>query len=176
MQAELKLEQLIMDYQNLIYSICYRFTNNTFDAEDLMQETFLSAYSNLDCFDGRSERTWLCRIATNKCIDYLRLAERRSYPTEESYFRYALTNLQTPEVTCMESELLRILFDCCHKLKSPYCSVALDYFYYQMEINEIVKKTGKNKKTLQTQIYRAKHMLKNLLVSEGYQLSAGSLS
>lgn len=175
MQAEIKLEQLILNYQNLIFSICYRFTNNTFDAEDLMQDTFLSAFSNLDYFDGKSERTWLCRIATNKCIDYLRLAERRSYPTEESYFRSIIADNETPEIHCIESELLHILFNCCKKLKSPYNSVALDYFYYQLEINEIVKKTGKNKKTLQTQIYRAKNMLKNLMISEGYALSASGV-
>lgn len=44
--------------------------------------------------------------------------------------------------------------------------MALDYYYHEMEIGEIVKKTGKNIKTLQTQIYRAKGMLKKLYGKE----------
>ena len=42
----------------------------------------------------------------------------------------------------------------------------MDYYYYELDINEIVQKTGKNKKTLQTQIYRAKGMLKKLMRKE----------
>lgn len=79
MNDEETLERLIRQYQNLIYSICYRLTGDYFDAEDLAQDTFLSAYKNLDHFDGANERAWLCRIATNKCIDYLKRAGRRLF-------------------------------------------------------------------------------------------------
>lgn len=41
------LEYLIKQYQNLIYSICLKSVGNPFDAEDLTQEVFLSAYKNL---------------------------------------------------------------------------------------------------------------------------------
>ena len=61
----------------------------------------------------------------------------------------------------------RRLWECCNQLKSPYREVAIDYYYHEMEIGDIVKKTGKNIKTLQTQIYRAKGMLKNLYRKEG---------
>ena len=46
------LEYLIKQYQNLIYSICLKSIGNPFDAEDLTQEVFLSAYKNLSRFDG----------------------------------------------------------------------------------------------------------------------------
>ena len=45
------LEYLIKQYQNLIYSICLKSVGNPFDAEDLTQEVFLSAYKNLSRFD-----------------------------------------------------------------------------------------------------------------------------
>lgn len=57
-------------YGNLVYSICYRITNDYFDAQDLTQETFLSAYRHLDAFDGANPKAWLCRIASNKGLDY----------------------------------------------------------------------------------------------------------
>lgn len=86
MDSGAQLEQLISQYQNLIFSICFRLTGDYFEAEDLAQDTFLSAYKSLADFDGANERAWLCRIATNKCIDYLKRAGRRSIPTDSEFF------------------------------------------------------------------------------------------
>ena len=57
------LEYLIDQYQNLIYSICLKSVGNPFDAEDLTQEVFLSAYKSLAHFDGLYEKAWLSKIA-----------------------------------------------------------------------------------------------------------------
>ncbi len=57
---------------------CYRMLGSVQDAEDLVQETFLAAWRGLDGFEGRSSlRTWLYRIATNRCLNALRDASRR---------------------------------------------------------------------------------------------------
>lgn len=158
--SEQQLEHLITQYQNLIYSICYNMTRDYFDAQDLAQETFLSAYKNLAYFDGANERAWLCKIATNKCFDYLKHTGRRQIPMDGEYFLAISDVSSSLEKTCMEREIRQELFDCCNQLNSPYREVALDYFYYEMDIGAIVSQTGKNIKTLQTQIYRAKAMLK----------------
>ena len=164
--AQQQLEQWIHQYQNLIFSICYKFTENYFDAEDLAQETFLSAYKCMAYFDGSNERAWLCKIATNKCLDYLKRAGRRSVHTEDVYFT-AIAAPDSVETEALEQDVRRRLKLCCDSLKEPYRSVAMDYYYYEMDIAEIVQKTGKNIKTLQTQIYRAKGMLRKLYGKEG---------
>jgi len=57
---------------------CYRMLGSLHDAEDALQDTLLSAWQGLDGFEGRaSMRTWLYRIATNRCLDTLRSASRR---------------------------------------------------------------------------------------------------
>src|SRR5450755_1398416 len=57
---------------------CYRMLGSLQDAEDALQETLLSAWLGLDGFEGRSSvRTWLYRIATNRCLNVLRSAGRR---------------------------------------------------------------------------------------------------
>lgn len=161
-RAEEQLELLIQQYQNLIYSVCYKLTGDYFDAQDLAQETFLSAYKNLAYFDGANERAWLCKIATNKCLDYLKHTGRRQIPTEDLYFLSVSGSASTPEQEVLEQAVRDELYRCCNQLSPPYREVAISYFYHEMEISEIVSVTGKNIKTLQTQIYRAKAMLKKL--------------
>lgn len=166
MDPKAQLEDWMTRYQNLIYSICFRLTGDQFDAEDLAQDTFLSAYRNLSRFDGQNEKAWLCRIATNKCIDHLKRAGRRSIPTEELFFSSLPDSRSSPERETLEAALREQLKTCCSQLPEPYRQVALHHYYHEMDINEIAAKTGKNKKTLQTQIYRAKGMLRERIDKE----------
>lgn len=59
----------------------------------------------------------------------------------------------------MEKEVKQQLYDQCTLLKAPYREIALEYFYYEISASDIAEKSGKNLKTIQTQIYRARAML-----------------
>lgn len=156
------LEYLIDTYQNLVFSICFKITGNYFDAEDLAQETFLSAYRKFSSFDGRNEKAWICRIATNKCLDQRRKAENRLIPTEDSFFVELSDKKASVEDNCMENFVKERLLGCCRQLKPPYHQVAEDYFYHEKTVSQMAKTYQKNEKTVQTQVYRAKAMLKKI--------------
>ena len=70
--------ELTDPYRHELQLHCYRILGSTQDAEDLVQETLLAAWRGLEQFSERASiRTWLYRIATNRCIDSLRASARR---------------------------------------------------------------------------------------------------
>ena len=166
MNREDKLAYLIDTYQNLIFSICYKVTSDYFAAEDLTQESFLSAYNHLDTFEGTNEKAWLCRIATNKSIDYLRNAGRKAVPMEDVFFEQQKESRGSPEDIYMERDVKERLLAYCKRLKKPYDEIARAVYYDEMKADEIAKKRGENIKTVQTQIYRARDMLRKIYGKE----------
>lgn len=167
--TEEQLTVLIDSYQNLVFSICYKMTADYFAAEDLAQETFLSAYEHLRNFDGSNPKAWLCRIATNKCIDYMSHSGRRSIPTEDVYLESSMEAADTsksPEAVCMEQETKEMLLMNCRRLKKPYDEIAKAYYYDEMDVKEIAGRYGMKVKTVQTQVYRARSMLRKIYRKE----------
>ena len=66
-------EEIYRAHSSRLYSLAFRMLGNPSDAEDLLQEIFLSAHRKLDGFRGESALgTWLYRLATNQCLDHLR--------------------------------------------------------------------------------------------------------
>ena len=73
-----EFEKLVAAYEKPVYHITLKMTGNEEDAFDLSQETFLKAYRSLSTFRGESSfGTWICRMAANLCIDFLRKQKRR---------------------------------------------------------------------------------------------------
>lgn len=164
--SEGRLKELIDTYEKLVFSICYKIAGDYFTAEDLAQETFLAAFQKYDTFDGSNEKAWICRIATNKSIDYVRSAGRRSVPTEDSFFEAVIEKNESPEDQCIEDEIKQQLKKNCESLKPPYDEIAKAYYLQEMSAAEIAARRKQNLKTIQTQIYRARNMLRGIYGKE----------
>ncbi|MGN0483105.1 MAG: RNA polymerase sigma factor [Lachnospiraceae bacterium] len=161
-----ELSDLIDRYENLIFSICYRMTNDYFAAQDLTQETFLSAFEHADSFTGGDEKAWLCRIASNKAVDYLRQAARRQVPVEDVMLENEPSRHGQPEQETLDLDTAQMLQKNCKKLRPPYDEIAYLYFYEEKNAEEIAKRKNRNLKTVQTQIYRARDMLRKIYREE----------
>ena len=96
--------ELVEGHRRELEVHCYRILGSAQDAEDTVQETFLAAWQHIAGFEDRSSvRTWLYRIATNRCLDALRSARRRQPPevTAVPVSAYAEPNA-TSEVMWLE--------------------------------------------------------------------------
>jgi RNA polymerase sigma-70 factor (ECF subfamily) len=72
--------ELVDPYRRELQAHCYRILGSVQDAEDVLQEALLAAWRSIGRFDGRSLRAWLYKIATNRCLNYLRGESRRPQP------------------------------------------------------------------------------------------------
>ena len=86
--------ELTQPYLRELQVHCYRMLGSFQDAEDALQDTLLAAWQSLGAFEGRASlRTWLYRIATNRCLDARRAASRR--PAKE----WDVPGVEPPEPT-----------------------------------------------------------------------------
>jgi len=97
--------QIYNQYHGKVYRICLGYTNNIEEAKDLLQETFITVWKNLDSFRNEATiGTWIFRITTNKCLRTLENKKRRIKMNHEIFKE---NNVQTKEFHGQNIEYLR---------------------------------------------------------------------
>ena len=172
--SEKAFATLLNRYRDSIYYLLLKMVNNASDAEDLTIEAFGKAFRNLDLYTPNfAFSTWLFKIATNNCIDFIR--KKRSTPSiidqgQDEMDNYTV-NLQSdtldPEEALINHQKIEQLRDVVNQLKPRYKKlIELRYYkeYSYIEIsNELKLPIG----TIKAQLYRAKTLLFNILNKTG---------
>lgn len=161
-------EQLIMQYQKLVYTVCYQLTRDPQTAEDLAQETFLSAYLHRDSCSSETVKPWLCRIATNKAKDHLKSAYHRRVELagEEEEAERPHATAPPAEELVVDRSMQQLIEGKIRALKEPYLKVSVLFFLEQRTVEEIARQLGRPPKTVHTQLYRARQLLQKQLRQE----------
>ncbi|WP_028516667.1 RNA polymerase sigma factor [Ruminococcus flavefaciens] len=153
-----QMAELYDKYKNAVYRMAFAYCKNKADAEDIMQETFIKLFTaDIRFEDSDKEKSWLLKVTVNKCKDMFRSLRYKysltAIPLEEASLVY-----ETPE----ESEVYHAVMS----LPTKYRLVIHLYYYEDYSIKEIGAITGKNESAVQTQLYRARRKLKNILGKE----------
>lgn len=155
------LTRIVELYKDLVFSICLRLTGSYFVSEDITQETFIAAYRGWQAFDGENERSWICRIAANKCIDWKRSsAVRKTVFLEEQRLPEPVSDDGDPFEMFLSEDIMRSAAEACRSLPEPYGNTAEMYFIKGMTARQISEQRNEKIKTVQTRIRRSREMLK----------------
>lgn len=152
-------------YYKAMYNTCYRIVNNTEEAEDLMQESFLAAFEKIETYNGEvSFGAWLKRIVINRSLDALKKRKMELIPLDNTLQEDFAedVNFDTED---MEKELQRIK-KAINKLADGYRIVLTLYLlegYDHDEISQILNISSSNSRS---QYSRAKQKLKEILEKE----------
>ena len=153
-----RLDQMVRQYEKDLLRVCCIYLRDRTAAEDVVQETFLKAYRNLDSFRGESsEKTWLMRIAINCCRDYRRSAWYRYIDN-----RVSIDQLPTLSTASPSDESIALTM-AIMKLKPKYMEVVLLYFYEGYPIKEIAGMLNLTEAAVSSRIHKAKRKLRDEL-------------
>lgn len=163
--------QLVDAYKGLVYSLSYRLLNNSTEAEDAAQETFLAVFRGLGTFrQGAPLAPWISRIAHNQCMRRLRkrrpstvsLEERRSEDVEPLAQRVP-DEAPPPEMLLERSELRSEIEAAIASLPTHYQTAVTLRYLHDFSYAEVSETLNLPVGTVKTQLHRARKLLRERL-------------
>ncbi len=158
-------------YKDKLYHLAYRMTSNRQEAEDVVQETFLRVYKNLDRYDENQKfSTWIYRIATNLCIDRLRKrravysldAESTEHDGLDGYSMMP-SDERTPETELILTETQKLIRDAIQTLPVKYKSIMILRYLQDLSLQEISEVLDMPVTTVKTRVHRGREFLRKKL-------------
>jgi RNA polymerase sigma-70 factor (ECF subfamily) len=158
---------LVDRHSRAVFRLAWRMTANTHEAEDIVQETFLRAYKQLQRFDGRAAfGTWLHRIAVNCSLDLIRARKRRLVSNDQgddSFLLHVPASEPSPERTVQSTQIRELLASAMQELSDmERCAFTLRH-HDGLGIEEISQALGVQPNAAKHSIFRALKKLRRIL-------------
>jgi len=162
--------QLVEQHGRNIFRLAFRMTGNEHDAEDVVQETFLRAYRQLDKYETRSSfATWLFRIASNYSLDLIRSRKRREDKRERGkseeldILQAAPANSPGPDRIAYSGEVQGHVQAALDELSAQERTAFVLRHFEGMSIEEIGRVLGTGTNATKHSIFRAVQKLRRSL-------------
>ncbi|WP_078427159.1 sigma-70 family RNA polymerase sigma factor [Alkalihalobacterium alkalinitrilicum] len=160
---EAVLDYLMMEYGTDIVRLAYTYVKDMTLAEDLAQEIFIKCYKSLHTFKHQSSyKTWLYRIGSNHCKDYVKSWHHRKVTIAEKLSDLLTTSNNIDEEIIKKSEdeeLVEAIF----RLEVKYREVIYLHYYEEFSMKEISQAIKINENTVKTRLKRARQLLKEMM-------------
>ena len=164
--------ELMTRYKDAIYFMLLKMINNKTDAEDLTIEAFGKAFKNLSQYSPHyAFSTWLFKIASNNCIDYLRKKRSNVISIDRNFVDEKDTEPQIqlrdetpdPEENLIRSQKAVLMRTIVQKLKPRYRTLIELRYFKEYSYEEISEELGLPLGTVKAQLFRARELLYNTL-------------
>ncbi len=166
-------DRLVQEHYVLVYNTAYRMLGNPDQAEDATLEAFARAYRSLDRFRGDSSfSTWLYRIVTNVCLDYLRSPAQQAVSLDEGRGEDGdLTwevpdESQNPASAALQHRRQHLVHQALQRLSSEHRAVLVLYDLNGFSYEEVGSILGVPVGTVKSRLNRARHALREELAPE----------
>jgi RNA polymerase sigma factor (sigma-70 family) len=165
--------ELVRRFQSQVYAVCLKMARNPDTARDLVQETFMKAFSALGTFDRTyTFSTWLYKIARNACIDHFRRVRLETYSLdvpvrtrEGEMEREFQSPIHTPERYLILKERGRLIMEAIDGLPEKYREVIHLRHTQEMAYEDIAEQLRVPLGTVKARLFRARELLKKRLRS-----------
>ena len=163
--------ELMQNYRDSLYMLMYKMVNDPYEAEDLTIEAFGKAFCNLNQYTCEyAFSTWLFKIASNNCIDFLRkkkvqylMIDARNADDDNSAPFELPDDKSTPEEQLFDKEKVVQVRNFVNQLKPHYRQLIELRFYEELSYEEISERLGMPLGTVKAKLFRAKSMLQVIM-------------
>lgn len=162
--------ELVLDYESLIYRLCYGVTRQKEVAEDAAQETFASAWRSIGRVSADSFRPWLCRIAINASKTQLRKRRHWAETTLDAVYDVEAYE-PTPEQASLSTALRDELGAALSQLPGAQRDAIVLWHHAGFNYNEIAAITGSSAGTVKSRLFRGRQHLSRLLSRDMLQMA-----
>lgn len=168
---------LLGKYRDAIYFMLLKMVNNASDAEDLTIEAFGKAFKNIAQYTPNyAFSTWLFKIASNNCIDFIRKKKANLISLDENDDSEdrAPTDIQAntpdPEERLIKDQKVILLRGVVSKLKPRYRKLIELRYFKELSYEEISEELELPIGTVKAQLFRARELLYNILKNSGSKM------
>jgi len=164
--------ELMQRYKKPVYHMILKMVRNVDDAEDLTIEAFAKAFKNLKKFNPEfTFSTWLFRIATNNCIDFIRKKKLDTLSISNSFKDDNGENVDidikdfnlNPQEETIKSEKVEIIQTIVTKLPPKYQILVKLRYFQELSYEEIAAEIDAPLGTVKAQLHRARELLYDLV-------------
>lgn len=169
--------ELMERYRDSIYFMLLKMVNNKDDADDLTIEAFGKAFNKLHQYTPNyAFSTWLFKIASNNCIDFIRKKKKQTYSLDKGFegsdgsemMIEVKANVLDPEETYIKKQKTRLMHEVVEKLKPRYRTLVELRYFKEYSYEEISVELDLPLGTVKAQLFRAREFLYNIMKnSEG---------
>jgi RNA polymerase sigma factor (sigma-70 family) len=168
---EMAFARLVARYKDTIYFMLLKMVNNKSDAEDLTLEAFGKAFKNLHQYSPNyAFSTWLFKIASNNCIDFLRkkkgimiTIEPGSENNDADTTMKIRSKESNPEESLIRKQKAILMRSIVRKLKPRYQTLVEYRYFREMSYEEIASELRLPLGTVKAQLFRAREILFKLI-------------
>lgn len=161
--------ELMNNYRDSLYFTMLKMTGDQHDADDLTIEAFGKAFKNLSQYTSEyAFSTWLFKIATNNCIDFMRKKSKGNFTMnsdigEDDQSSQVATVNPDPEEQFIKDQKIHLMHEVVQRLKPHYKKLIELRYFKEYSYEEIVEELNLPLGTVKAQLFRSREFLFNIL-------------